>query len=65
MSGVQIGAAVAAVLVAVLGFILDRSDKRKAAEREIKPIPDNPDALRRTLDRVQRIKTGTDCDFQP
>jgi hypothetical protein len=63
MNGAQIGAALAAVLVAVLGFILDRRDKRKAAEREIKPIPDNPNALQRFRDRM-RDKTKTDRDFQ-
>jgi hypothetical protein len=65
MGAAQIGAALASVLVAVLGLILDRRDKRKAAEREIKSIPDNPDSLARFRDRM-RHKTGrTDRDFQP
>jgi len=63
MNGAQIGAAVAAVLIAVLGLILDRRDKRKAAENEIKIIPDNLTALQRFRDRM-RDKKGF-RDFQP
>ncbi|MEI7850655.1 MAG: hypothetical protein WCH86_02370 [Kiritimatiellales bacterium] len=63
MNGLQIGAAVAAVLVAVLGLILDRRDKRKAAEREIKTIPDNPVGLARFRQWVRDTKAKTDRDF--
>lgn len=65
MDGAQIGAAVAAVLVAVLGILLDRRDKKKAAEREIKNIPDNPAGLARFRKWVHDAKAKTDRDFQP
>lgn len=65
MSGAQIGATLAAVLVAVLGLLLERNDKRKAAEREIKTIPDNPTSLARFRQRVRDTKAKTDRDFQP
>lgn len=65
MNGAQIGAALAAVLVAVMGIILDRRDKRKASEREIKTIPDNPTSLDRFRQRVRDTKAKTDRDFQP
>lgn len=60
MNAVQIGAAVAAVLVAVVGLLLDRREKRKAAEREIKIIPDNPDGIARFRKWVRDTKTGRD-----
>ena len=63
MNWLGIGAAVAAVLVALIGLFLDRRDKRKAAEREIKTIPDNPDSLARFRQRV--LDTKAYRDFQP
>jgi len=58
MNWAQIGAALAAILVAVLGLILDRRDKRKAAENEIQTIPDDPAGVDATLERVRRIEAA-------
>ncbi len=63
MNWLGIGAAVAAVLVALIGLLLDRRDKRKALEREIKTIPDNPDGVARFRQRVFDAKAYR--DFQP
>jgi hypothetical protein len=52
--------AAAVLLVAVLTFIMDRKDQKKAAEREIKTIPDNPIAVDRFRKWVQNRKTETD-----
>lgn len=53
MNGAEIGAALAAVLVAILGLMLNRRDKRKAQDEEINIVPDNPNALRRFRDRMR------------
>jgi|GEM_PF-5953721 len=58
MSGAEIGAAVAVVLVALIGLVLDRRDKRKAAEREIKTIHDNLSGVAAARDRVRRIEAA-------
>ena len=60
MNGLQIGAAVAAVLVALIGLFLDRRDKRKACEREIKTVPDNPAGLARFRRWVRDTKAKRD-----
>ncbi len=48
------------LIVAILTFIMDRRDQKKAAEREIKTIPDNPVAVARFRQWVQNRKTETD-----
>lgn len=58
MNAVQVGMAIGAILIAVLGLILDRRDKRKAAENEIQTIPDDPAGVDATLDRVRRIEAA-------
>ena len=60
-----ISSILAAVIVAVLSLLLDRRDKRKAAEREIKTIPDNPAGLARFRQWVRETKAKTGRNFQP
>ncbi len=60
MNGAEIGAAVIAALVAVIGLILDRRDKRKAAESEIKTIPNNLAGLARFRKWVRDTKAQRD-----
>lgn len=60
MTGLQIGAVIGTVIVSVLGLILDRRDKRKAAEREIQSIPDNPAGLARFQQWVRDTKDKAD-----
>lgn len=59
------GTVAATVIVAVLGLWLDRRDKRKALENEIKTIPDNPDGVRLARERVRRIKAAAAVHVQP
>ena len=59
----QIGAFCAVVFVAVLGFLLDRKDKKEAAKREVKTIPDNHNDLSVFNEWVLQQKQRADNDI--
>jgi hypothetical protein len=63
MSGLQIGAALAAVLVAVLGFFFSRKDAKTNAEKIVKSHPANPSGL--AAFRQWMRDTKAKRDFQP
>ena len=58
-----IGSALSAVLIAVVGFLVERRDKKKAAKREIKAIPDNAGGADRFRQWVLDTKNKTDGNF--
>ena len=66
MTGVgTVSSIIVAVVIGMVGLMLDRRDKRKAAERENKEHPDNSDGLRRARERVRELRKKAGSDVQP
>jgi len=53
MTGAQSGAALAAVIVAVLGLLLSRKDAKNEADKNVQMVPDNPSAVARFRQRMR------------
>jgi hypothetical protein len=51
-----IGSVLVALVIGIIGLLLERRDKRKAAERENKEHPANPDGLKRAFKRVCELR---------
>ncbi len=63
MNGIgTVSSIIVTLVIGLVGLILDRRDKRKAAERENTEHPANPDGLRRARKRVRELRKKAGID---